>query len=161
MKLFPTKDYRIEFNSESCKPLELLKIQTLESDVLASQLTTKWFVGTVNDDNFRIIGSEIGIGAFVVFEGKINKAHVEISTQVNKPFKILISIIAAFGLFGFFVGVFRNGVTNSFGLLIPLAMLFLFLRFVLIGLFFKVSSKLTLGKLTTVLTTKYGENHKI
>lgn len=152
MKMFPAENYTIKLRNSVEKSIELLKMNTSESSNLSTHITSKNFIGTINTNSFKIIGSEIGIGVFTVFNGCFINETVTITTEVNKPFKILILILSILIFSGFIFAVFVNGTTKSFGLLIPFTMGVLFIRYGLIGLFYKVSFNLTYGKLKNLLS---------
>jgi hypothetical protein len=151
MKIFPTRNYKIEMNGNADHSFELLKSNTQISSDLSSQLTGKDFIGQVSDNKFRIISSEMGIGGFTVFEGNFTNNIVDIFVQVNKPFKNLIFIIFLVGFAGICESFFRDISVRSLRLIFPLIILIVLIRFVIIGLFFKISSNLTLKKLRNIL----------
>ena len=152
MKIFPASKYKIVLNEDYEKYIEILKYNTKESNSLSSQVTDKKFIGKIGENSFRLIGSEKGIGAFTVFTGDFNKKSGTIKTEINGPFKIIISIIFIFPIILFSLNVINNGILKSLGLLVPLFMFWAFIRFVLIGLFNKYSSKVTMDKLKTTLS---------
>lgn len=151
MRIFPSNKYIIELNSSVQKNIELLRINTKESRSLTSQTTDKQFIGRINGEQFELISSLIGIGAFTVFKGKFTENFVTLTTEINKPFKILLSIIFALGLVGVGHAFYRDGFVESIGLFIPLIMMVVFLRFVMIGLSNKISISFTLERLKNVL----------
>lgn len=64
MKIFPTNNYSFKLVGEPIESLERLKRRTLISESLSSKITDKSFIGIIGDNNFSIISSEIGRGAF-------------------------------------------------------------------------------------------------
>jgi hypothetical protein len=159
MKVFPTKNYKIELKDNLEKSIELLKLKTLESNSLSTKLTNKQFIGKINGNHFEIIGSEVGIGAFTVLRGNFTNDSVNIVAEVNKPFKVLISILFIFGMSGISYNVFKIGFPGGLGMLVPLAMFIGLLRFVFLGLFFKTSSNLTFGKFSRLLNVESSQNY--
>lgn len=151
MKIFPIKNYKIDLKDNLEKSIELLKSKTLESNSLSTKLTNKQFIGKINGNHFEIIGSEVGIGAFTVLRGNFANDTVNVVAEVNKPFKVLISILFILGIGGISYNIFKIGLPEGLGMLIPLMMLIGLLRFVFLGLFFKTSSNLTFGKFSRLL----------
>ncbi len=151
MKIFPTKNYKIELTENPEKYIELLKLKTFEKETLSTTLTNKEFIGRINENHFEIIGSEAGIGAFTVLKGDFLDDSVSVVAEINKPFKILIAILFVFGLVGISFNVFKIGFPKAFGMLIPLIMLIGLLRFVFLGFFFKLSLNLIFRKFTSLL----------
>ena len=79
--------------------MNLLYINTCMSDVLGTISTDKLFIGKINQESFELISSEIGIGAFSVLKGNFINNTIILKFEINKPFKILISIL----FFSFFL----------------------------------------------------------
>lgn len=154
MKIFPTKNYKIELTENSQKYIELLKLKTLESETLSTSSTNKEFIGRFNGTYFEIISSEIGIGAFTVLKVDFLDYSVDVIGEINKPFKILISIIFIFGLSSISYNVFKIGFPEAFGMLIPLMMFIALIKFVFLGVFFKRSFDLVFVKFTRLLNSK-------
>ena len=158
MKVFPSKNYKIELVDNSGSSIENLRLRTLESDSLSTQITAKDFIGKIKGNEFQIIGSEIGIGAVSVLKGKFASDFVEVNAEINKPFKILISIIFIFGILGISFCAVKNGFPRGLGMLVPLIMFLGFIRLVFLGLFFKISSNLIFNKFCRILKIKSIEN---
>jgi len=154
MKIFPSHKYTIELNETSEVTLANLKDQTLESSSLYSQTTDKKFIGTITRNSFKVIGSEIGIGAFTVFIGTLDGMSGTVTTRINIGFKILISALYIFLVISVVWTVIDFGILKSTGLLVPLAMGVILIRFGITGLFYKISSKTTMQKLKTDLGIK-------
>ena len=159
MKIFPTKNYTIELTENPVKYIELLKLKTLESETLSTTSTNKEFIGRINGTHFEIIASEVGIGAFTVLKGDFSDDSVNVIAEINKPFKILISIMFVFGLGGISYNAIKIGFPEAFGMLIPLTMFIGLLRFVFLGSFFKRSFDLIFGKFTSLLNGKPTKNY--
>ena len=159
MKLFPTKRYKIELIDNSEKSIELLKLRTLESDSLSTKSTNKEFIGRINGNHFKIISSEVGIGAFTVLKGNFSDDSVDIVAEINKPFKVLISLMFLLGIGGAFYNAFKIGFPRGFGMLVPLTMFIGLIRFGFFGLYFNRSFNLIFGKFTSSLNVKSTQNY--
>lgn len=160
MQIFPTNNYKIELKGNPENMIELLKLNTFKSNSLSTKLTNKEFIGRINGSHFEIIGSEIGIGAFTVLRGNYSYNTLNVIVELNKPFKVLISILFLFGVGGIAFIAFKIGFPKAFGMLIPLAMLIGFIRFIFLGRFFNVSSNLNFGKLSRLLNcSEFNKNY--
>lgn len=151
MKIFPTRNYKIELIDSPEKSIELLKSKTLESDSLSTKSTDKEFIGRIHESRFEIINSKVGIGAFTVLRGHFSGDSVHIVAEINKPFKVLISIMFIAAISGIAYNGFKFGFPKALGLLAPLIMLLGLFRFVFLGSFFKRSLDLVFGKFTSLL----------
>lgn len=151
MKIFPTMNYKIELTDNSENSIELLKLNTLESDSLSTKSTNKEFIGRINANYFEVIGSEVGIGAFTVLRGNFSDSYVNVVGEVNNPFKVLISILFIFAIGGISYNAFKIGFPGAFGMLVPLTMFIGLVRFVFLGSIFKRSFNLIFGKFTSLL----------
>lgn len=159
MKIFPTNNYKIELKGNSEKMIEFLRLNTLKSNSLSTKSTNKEFIGRINENNFEIISSEIGIGAFIVLRGNFSEDTINVIAELNKPFKVLISILFIFGITGITFSSFQIGFPKAFGMLIPLAMFVGFIKYIFLGLLFKVSSNLSYGKLSRLLSLELNKNY--
>lgn len=159
MKIFPIKSYEIKLTDNPENNIKLLKLNTLESDSLSTKLTNKQFIGRINVNNFEIIGSEAGIGAFTVLRGNFSDGYVNVVGEVNNPFKVLISIMFIFAIGGISYNAFKIGFPGAFGMLVPLTMFIGFLRFVFLGLIFKRSFNLIFGKFNSLLDVNQSNAH--
>jgi len=151
MKIFPTNTYHVKLSDDFQKSINLLKANTKESDNLSSQVADKMFIGKVEESGFRIISSETGIGAFTVFKGNFDKTEGVIQTEINRTFKILISILYFLPIIAIAPVVVKMEFIRSIGLIVPLTISFLFIRFILTHLANKFSSDLTMNKLKKLL----------
>ena len=98
MDLFPKSEYTFSIIGEETETLERLKRRTELSESLTSNITDKSFRGIVKDNTFRIISSEIGKGAFCVLTGKIVNKDGQVEIEINKAFRILLSILLCLSL---------------------------------------------------------------
>ena len=71
MKIFPTKELNFKLIDDQAKTLNRLSRRTEKSENMTSQYTGKSFRGIINGNEFKIISSTIGKGAFCVMTGKI------------------------------------------------------------------------------------------
>lgn len=147
MKFFPTNQYSIDIVEGRETNVEILRENTEISDKLAGKLTDKHFIGTISDTEFELINSLVGVGTFTVFKGIIREQKVDVTTQINKPFRVLILAIIFLAILAVALSFIKNGYDKSIILVLPLIALILFLRFVLIAIFNRVSSRLMLEKL--------------
>lgn len=150
MKIFPSKKLTIEFKNSAERISEILKINTKESKYLTSQFTEKNFVGTVENNKFQIISSKIGIGAITVFKREITNGCINITTFLNKPFKILFSIILLFPVIAIIVLLFTKGFRETVSILPMLLVHLIFTKFFFINIAFKRSSDLMIKKLVSI-----------
>ena len=84
MKIFPTKNYKIELINNFEKNIQILRLNTLQSDSLSTKLTNKEFIGRINGNHFEIINSKVGIGAYTVLKGDFSNHSVNIVAEVNR-----------------------------------------------------------------------------
>jgi hypothetical protein len=52
----------------------------------------------IDENEFKVISSVIGTGAFCVMTGKINSNNGNVTVEIHKVFRILLSIILCFPL---------------------------------------------------------------
>ena len=155
MEIFPSQVYEFGLINAQNETLERLKRRTEESDSLRSKLTEKSFLGKVSGNRFRIISSAIGKGTFCTMTGFISYEKGEVKLELNKPLKILLTILMIFPFIAFITQVFSA--SEEFN---PVFILFflgqvLIIRFLFIGLFFKILSKQSLNRLSDVLDTEW------
>lgn len=154
MKIFPTKTFKFQIEDTIENNMNLLYINTCMSDVLGTISTDKLFIGKINPESFELISSEIGIGAFSVLKGNFINNTIILKFEINKPFKILISILFFFVLFAILLSAIQLGFPKAFGMLVPFIMFSALIKFVFFGLFFKKSSDLIFYKIIQLLKIK-------
>ena len=154
MQLFPNKNLTVELSNDRQTTLDNLKQNTKLTDRLVSEHTDKEFIGQVNDSGFKIISSEIGRGAICVSVGELQDSFGNLEIRIHKAFKVMFSILMLMPISGFVIAVITNGIQNSIGILIPMFMGILFVRFVFIELSFRFNSKTGLNKLNRVIGLK-------
>ncbi|WP_312762314.1 hypothetical protein [Epilithonimonas sp.] len=155
MNIFPSTIYEFKLINGQTETLERLNRRTEESESLMSKVTEKSFIGKVKNNNFRIISSNIGKGAFCTLTGFIKEEKGEVLVEINKPFKILLTILMLFPFIAFFIQSFSKSTEfNPIFILICIGQI-LIIRFFFIGLFFKILSKQSLNRLSDVLDTEW------
>jgi len=141
MKLFPTKNFTAELTENSATAMAELKRNTDITDSLVSDWTKKAFRGQVNENGFKIISSEIGRGAICVLIGKFDGKNGEIEVRIHKAFKIMFSILMLMPIIGFGIVFLTTEIEKSIGIIFPMIMGILFVRFVFMELSFRIVSR--------------------
>jgi len=155
MTIFPSSSYEFKLIDDQSETLERLKRRTEISESLISKSTDKSFIGKVNNNSFKIISADIGKGSFCTLEGIIKEEHGEVFVKINKPFKVLFSILMQLPFIALFIQLFSNPkVFNPITILVCLGQV-LVIRFFFIGLFYKLLSKKSINKLADVLDTEW------
>ncbi|WP_374443618.1 hypothetical protein [Epilithonimonas sp.] len=155
MEIFPSQVYEFGLINGQNETLERLKRRTEESDSLTSKLTEKSFIGKVSKNRFRIISSTIGKGTFCTMTGFVSYEKGEVKLEISKPFKILLSILMILPFIAFLAQVFSTSEEfNPVFIMVFLGQV-LIIRFLFIGLFFKILSKQSLNRLSDVLDTEW------
>lgn len=150
MTIFPTAQYTFKLIGEESETLERLERRTEISEKLISKVTDKSFIGTVKNNKFRIISSEIGKGAFCVLNGEISNQRGKVTIDINKAFKVLITIILFLPVIGIVIQTFSAKENSPIFFLVALLQI-LMIRFIFIELAFRNLSKRSLNKLRDVL----------
>jgi len=155
MSIFPSTIYEFKLINGQTETLERLNRRTEESESLISKVTEKSFIGKVKNNNFRIISSNIGKGAFCTLTGFIKEEKGEVLVEINKPFKILLTILMLFPFVAFFIQLFsKTAEFNPIFIIVCIGQV-LIIRFFFIGIFFKIQSKQSISKLSDVLDTEW------
>ncbi|RLZ06382.1 hypothetical protein [Faecalibacter macacae] len=155
MKIFPSSIYEFSLIDDQNETIERLNRRTENSDNLISKITNKSFIGKIDKNKFKIISSDIGKGAFCTLNGQINNKIGEVVVEINKPFKILLSILMLFPIVGFIIQlILKVEEFNPIFIIVILAQI-LILRFVFIEIAYKFLSKQSINKLSDVLDTEY------
>ena len=151
MNIFPKSVYTFKIIGEETETLERLKRRTEASESLTSKITDRSFIGIIKENTFRIISSEIGKGAFCVLTGKIVNKDGQVEVEINKAFRILLSVFLCFPFVGLIAQFFSN--TEEFSLIFILVAILqlLMIRYVFIEFAFRRFSKSSLSKLSDVL----------
>ena len=158
MKIFPTKKYEFNLIGKKEETLERLKRRTEKSKYLTSQWTDKTFRGKIFGNEFRIISSTIGKGAFCVLSGRIDSENGIVNVEINKAFKVLLGILYLFPIVGIILTIKLGG--EKFELLMILSVIgqILMIRFIGVWFFFKRFSKFSLNQLRDVLDIEWKKN---
>ena len=155
MKIFPSSFYEFKLINDQSETIERLKRRTENSENLVSKFTDKSFVGKINGNNFKIISSNIGKGAFCTLNGNINQKNGEVFIEINKPFKILLSIFMFFPIIALMIQIItRPTEFNPIFIIVCLGQI-LIIRFFFIGIFYRILSKQSINKLSDILDTEW------
>ncbi len=154
MKLFPTIQLKFKLFNSKNDSIERLSRRTEYAEKMTSAFTDKSFRGVVKDDEFRIISSEIGKGAFCVMTGKIENETGYVKVEINSAFKKMLSFILALPLIGLIVNTIQKPEDFIVLVLVMFGQL-LIIRFLMIGLAFKFMSSRSLNKLRDTLDIEY------
>ena len=158
MNIFPTKEQKFKLIDNQVETLNRLNRRTEKSENLTSKHTDKSFRGIINGNEFKIISSVIGKGAFCVMTGEINSDNGHVKIEIHKIFRVLLSIFLLFPIFGF-VAITVSGTEEFSPILILVAIgQILIIRYAFIGLAFKFLSKESLNKLRDVLDFEWIKN---
>jgi len=158
MNLFPTREFKFKLNSSQKETIERLERRTEYSKYLTSNWTKKSFRGQISDNEFKIISSTVGKGAFCVLTGEINTELGSVTITINKAFKIMLSILLIFPIIAMcLIVTFNLEKFEPFMILSVIAQI-LTIRFIGIRFFFKKFSKQSLHKLRDALDVEFIEN---
>jgi len=155
MKIFPSSVYDFKLINNEKETIERLKRRTENSENLISKITEKSFIGNIKENQFKIISSNIGKGAFCTLNGKINKENGEVIVEINKPFKILLSIFMFLPIIAIIIQLItKPSDFNPIFILVCIGQI-LIIRFFFIEIFYKILSKQSINKLSDVLDTEW------
>ncbi|NER12472.1 hypothetical protein GWK08_03395 [Leptobacterium flavescens] len=158
MNIFPTKEQTFKLIGDQNATLDRLVRRTEKSEKLTSQYTDKSFRGMINGNQFKIISSVIGRGAFCVMTGEINSANGYVKVEIHKVFRILLSVFLFFPVIGFFaITFFGEEDFSPIFILVVIAQIFM-IRYIFIEIAFKFLSKESLNKLRDVLDIEWIKN---
>jgi hypothetical protein len=125
----------------------LLTFNTLK--ILTFAFLCKYFFKIINRTQVKI-----GRGAICVFVGEFQDSYGNLEIRIHKAFKVMFSILMLMPIAGFIIAVFTNGFQSSIGILIPMFMGILFVRFVFMELSFRFISETGLNKLNRLIGLK-------
>jgi hypothetical protein len=158
MKIFPTKELKFKLIDDQAETLNRLNRRTEKSENLTSQYTDKSFRGIINGNEFKIISSAIGKGAFCVMTGVIESDKGNLKVEIHKVFRILLSVFLLFPIIGL-VAITVSGAEEFSPILILVAIgQILIIRYAFIGLAFRFLSKESLNRLRDVLDLEWIKN---
>lgn len=151
VKVFPKIELNFKLIDKEDVTLARLKRRTKHSETLTSQYTDKSFIGKVEGTKFRIISSSIGKGAFCVMTGETSSNEGHVKVEIHTGFKVLLSIFLSFPIVGITIEAL-SGSETFWTILIPVAIAQMFvIRFMFIGLVFKILAKSSLNRLRDVM----------
>ena len=155
MKLWPIKERQFLLVDTKERTLERLKRRTEYSEYLTSNHTDKSFRGSIYDNDFKVITSEIGVGAFCVLEGSIENDAGKIRVTIHKVFKGFLLLFMLFPVVAFVMIVFFQ--KEEFHWFMPILVLLQIgvIRFGFIELLFRRLSKRSLRSLRDVLDVTF------
>lgn len=154
MKILPAKELKFNLIDSKAETIERLKRRTEFSEKMISSFTDKSFRGIVKEDEFKIISSEIGIGALCVMNGKLEEKVGYVDLEINKAFQILFSIFLILPVFAVIFQATKEPNNTLIFILIGIGQI-LMIRYVFIGYFFSKMSKHSLNRLRDVLDIEY------
>ncbi len=155
MKIFPTKELKFKLIDDQTKTLDRLNRRTEKSDNLISQHTDKSFCGIIKGNEFKIISSTIGKGAFCVMTGAINSDGGNVNIKIHKVFRILLGIFLCFPVIGMIILILTKAQEFSPILILSMIGQILIIRYVFIGLAFKFLSRESLNRFCEVLDLEW------
>ena len=158
MKVFPEKNLNFELVGEERESLNRLKRRTEKSEYFTSQPTDKSFRGKVNGNDFKVISSTIGKGAFCVMSGGIEHGKGIVKVEMNKAFQILFTIAAFVPSIIYTIQAIAGKIEFNFSILFILILQIIFVRFVIVELFFWWLSKESLNRLRDMLDLEWVKN---
>lgn len=157
MNIFPNKTIQFSLFSTQQDAIERLNRRTKKSNRLTSQFTDKSFIGTIENNTFRIISSAIGKGAFCVLTGEINEYKGRVNIEIHPAFRILSGILMIGPLIVLIISLLSVDDPSLY--LIPITLIQVaIIRFVFIELAFKSISKESLNKLRDILDLEWRED---
>lgn len=151
MKIFPTRSFTVEIDDDTIKAMAGLKQNTDITDTLISEKTEKAFRGQVSNNGFRVISSEIGRGALCVLTGEFDGKNGTIEVNLHSAFKVMFSILFVMPLIAFGIVISTGGIENAIGLILPILVGIIFIRYAFLELGFRFVSKTGLNKLTKII----------
>ncbi|MEP5934398.1 MAG: hypothetical protein ABJ218_04725 [Winogradskyella arenosi] len=158
MNIFPTKEKEFKLIDDQAETLNRLNRRTEKSENLTSQYTDKSFRGMINGNEFKVISSVIGKGAFCVMTGKINSDSGNVKVEIHKVFRILLSVFLCFPAVGITIAILTGSEEFSPIFILVVILQMLMIRYVFIGLAFRFLSKDSLNRLRDVLDFEWIKN---
>ncbi|MFD2697172.1 hypothetical protein ACFSQ0_04135 [Mesonia sediminis] len=155
MKIFPEiyRQFRLIDTKE--RSINRLNRRTEYSKRLYSQYTDKSFRGEVSSTHFKLISSSIGRGAFCVSTGKLKEREGSVKVKIHPFFKYALYFFYALPIVGFFVEFILVS-ENNWPILILVAIgQMLFIRYLFIGLAFRILARESLHRLRDVLDIEF------
>jgi hypothetical protein len=151
MKIFPTVELKFKLIDDQVETLNRLNRRTEKSGNLTSSHTDKSFRGIINGNEFKLVSSAIGKGAFCMMNGKIESDSGNVKVEIHKFFRILLSVFLLLPIIGI-IAITVSGAEEFSPILFLVAIgQILIIRYVFIGLAFRFLSRESLNKLRDVL----------
>ena len=158
MKIFPTKELKFRLVDDQEKSLNRLRRRTEKSKNLTSSLTDKSFRGTINGNNFKLISSAIGKGAFCVMSGTIESERGTVRIEIHKIFRIILSIFLCLPIIAIVLAALIGKEEPNPIFIVVIIVQIAFIRFVFIGLLFRFLAIDSLNRLRDVLDVEWIKN---
>lgn len=158
MNIFPIKERKFMLIGDQEDTIDRLNRRTEKSENLTSAFTEKSFRGTINKNEFKIISSVIGKGAFCVMIGKINPENGYVKVEIHKGFRILLSVFLCLPVIGMIALILTKSKDFSPILIVVMILQILLIRYVFVGLAFHFLSKDSLNRLRDVLDIEWIKN---
>lgn len=160
MNIFPTKEVVFKLIDDQTETLDRLKRRTERSENLTSQHTDKSFRGIINGNQFKLISSTIGKGAFCVMTGEINSNKGHVKVEIHKVFKVLLSIFLCFPIIAISIAFITGSEEFSPFLILIVIGQVLIIRYGFIGIAFKTLSKASLNRLRDVVDFEWEKTYR-
>ncbi|MFC0428106.1 hypothetical protein [Chryseobacterium scophthalmum] len=151
MKIFPSSIYEFKLNDSKEKTLERLKRRTETSEKSISTFIDKSFTGNINQNKFQLFLSNIGGGSFCKLTGFLDDSEGEVLVEIKRNFKMLLCVLYFLPILGLIIELISNSKAFHLILLLVCPLQILAIRFIFIGVFFKVSSRQVLARFSDVL----------
>lgn len=158
MNIFPTKERKFRLLDDKAETLNRLQRRTEKSKNLTSQYTDKSFRGIINGNEFKLISSAIGKGAFCVMNGRIESDRGKVKVEIHKAFRVLLSIILCFPFIGMIALIITKAKDFSPILILVVIIQLLIIRYAFIELSFRLISKQSLNRLRDVMDFEWIED---
>ena len=155
LTLFPHKKLKFRLFDTQKATLERLTRRTEYSAKLTSSYTDKSFRGQIKGNQFQLIDSSVGRGAFCVMKGQIGEKEGELGLEIHKVFKVLLSILLLMPLLAIIPLFYDSREQFSLGLIMVMLLQPIFIRFVFIELIFGLLSKTSRNKFRDVADVEW------
>ncbi|WP_332453316.1 hypothetical protein [Chryseobacterium aquaticum] len=151
MNLLPIQNYEFDLIDSQTETLERLTRRIESSDKQKSRITGKSFIGNVYQNTFNLRPSNIDKSTICTLEGVLHETKGEVKVEINKTIKVFFYFFLCLPFVSFFLQLFSSQEKfNPVFILVFIGQL-LVIRYLFIGLFFKMSSRIAVAKLLDVL----------
>ncbi|WP_411831025.1 hypothetical protein [Mariniflexile sp. AS56] len=158
MNIFPTKELKFKLIDDQAETLNRLNRRTEKSENLTSQHTDKSFRGIINGNEFKLISTTLGKGAFCVMTGTIESDRGNVNVEIHLVFRILLGAFLCFPIVAILIAILTGKEEpNPIFILVVIGQI-LVIRYAFIGLAFKFLSRESLNKLRDVLDFEWIKN---